>query len=322
MSLARSLRLPLLAALTAAIGWSVVTYPAIGQLTYDVASAAESRLYGLHKERVNVGDVPMVFYRSKGQGDAILMLHGFSADKDVWARFARHFADGHQVIIPDLAGHGDTGYRPEWKYSIPAQSDRLVQLLDQLGVQRAHVIGNSMGGHLSAYFALHHPERTLSATMVDPAGLPQPQPSEMERMRAEGRNPFLFDTRAGFYRFYPMTMAQPPFMPGYVLDAIADQYIARKDALTQIFRESHQPTDVATRASQIQAPALILWGKADRLIDVSAASVWQAALPKAQVALWDGVGHMPMVERPSDTAKLYADFLARTAPVRATAQGR
>jgi len=315
MALARTLKLPLLAALAAAIGWSALTYPAVGQLTYDLASAAESRLYGLHKERVKIDGVPMVLYRSTGprQSDAILMLHGFSADKDVWARFARHFTEGHQVIIPDLAGHGETGYQPDWKYSIPAQSERLVKLLDQLGVPRVHVIGNSMGGHLAAYFALHHPDRTLSAAMVDPAGLPQPHPSEMERMRAEGRNPFLFDTRAGFYRFYPMTMAQPPFMPGYVLDAIADQYIARKAALTQIFQESHQPTDVSTRLSKLRAPALIVWGKQDRLIDVSAAAVWQAALPKAQLVLLDGIGHMPMVEAPGDTAKLYAEFIDKAA---------
>lgn len=315
MSLARTLKLPLLAALAAAIGWSALTYPAVGQLTYDLASAAESRLYGLHKERVTVDGVPMVFYRSQGQstGDAILMLHGFSADKDVWARFARHFTAGHQVIIPDLAGHGETGYKPQWTYSIPAQSDRLVKLLGQIGVQRVHVIGNSMGGHLAAYFALHNPDRTLSATMVDPAGLPQPRPSEMERMRAEGQNPFLFDTRAGFHRFYPMTMAQPPFMPGYVLDAIADQYIARKAALTQIFNESHQPTDVSTRLGKLRTPALIVWGKQDRLIDVSAAAVWQAALPQAQLVLLDGIGHMPMVEAPADTAKLYAEFLAKAA---------
>lgn len=317
---ARTLKLPLIACLVAAIGWSAITYPAVGQLTYDVASAAESRLYGLHKERVTVAGVPMVFYRTQGQGDTILMLHGFSADKDVWARFARHFAEGHQVLIPDLAGHGETGYRAEWNHSIPAQSDRLVKLLDHLGVQQAHVIGNSMGGHLAAYFALHHPQRTLSAAMVDPAGLPQPRPSEMERMRANGGNPFLFDTREGFYRFYPMTMAQPPFMPGFVLDAIADRYIARKAELSHIFTESHQPTDLTTRAAQIKAPALILWGKDDRLIDVSAAKVWQAALPDAQVELMDGIGHMPMVERPTQTAELYADFLARIAPPSRTAQ--
>lgn len=319
MAIARTLKLPLLAALAASIGWSALTYPAVGQLTYDLASAAESRLYGLHKERVSVDGVPMVLYRSKArasgqrQGDAILMLHGFSADKDVWARFARHFTDGHDVIIPDMAGHGDTGYRAEWRYSVAAQSDRLIKLLDQLGVQRVHVIGNSMGGHIAAYFALHHPERTLTATMVDPAGLPQPHPSEMEQMRARGENPFLFDTRAGFHRFYPMTMAKPPFMPGYVLDAIADQYIARKASLTQVFDESHQATDITTRLGQLRAPTLIIWGKLDRLIDVSAASVWQSALPKAELVLLDGIGHMPMVEAPADTAKLYAQFIDKVA---------
>ena len=118
MALARTLKLPWLAALVAAVvavvGWSALTYPAIGQLTYDLASAAESRLYGLLKERVTVDGVPMVLYRSNAPSpsDAILMLHGFSADKDVWARFARHFTANHQVIIPDLAGHGETGYQP------------------------------------------------------------------------------------------------------------------------------------------------------------------------------------------------------------------
>lgn len=319
MAFARTLKLPLLAALAAAIGWSALTYPAVGQLTYDLGSAAESRLYGLHKERINVDGVPMVIYRSKArapgqaQGDAILMLHGFSADKDVWARFARHFTDGHDVIIPDMAGHGETGYQPEWHYGVPAQTERLVKLLDQLGVQRVHVIGNSMGGAIAASFALLHPERTLSATMVDPAGLPQPHPSEMEQMRARGENPFLFDTREGFHRFYPMTMAKPPFMPGYVLDAIADQYIARKPALAKIFQDLLQPTDLPSRLGQIRAPALVIWGKQDRLIDVSSASVWQTTLPQAQVVLLDGIGHMPMVEAPSDTAKLYAAFIDKAA---------
>ena len=66
---------PLLAALAAAIGWSALTYPAVGQLTYDVASYSESHLYGLHKERVVVDGIPMALYRSSGQGEPILMFH-------------------------------------------------------------------------------------------------------------------------------------------------------------------------------------------------------------------------------------------------------
>jgi abhydrolase domain-containing protein 6 len=294
----------------AALAWSYATYPRIGQLTYDVASRTEARLYGLHKEVVQVDGIPITVYRSHGQGEAILMLHGFSADKDVWARFARHFAGDHQVIIPDLPGHGETGFKPEWSYTVPSQATRLVKLLDQLGVAKAHVIGNSMGGYITAQMALSYPERVLSAGLIDPAGLAQPHPSEMQQMLAQGRNPFLIDSREGFARFYPMTMASPPWMPAHVLDAIADQYIARQPQLAVIFLQAHQPTDLQAHVSQIKAPTLLLWGRQDRLIDVSAVPVWQAALPQAMVVVWDGVGHMPMVERPGDAAQLYERFLS------------
>jgi abhydrolase domain-containing protein 6 len=306
----KSFRPMLIVAAAAAAIWSYVTYPAVGQLTYDIASRTEARLYGLHKERVVVDGIPIIMYRSEGKGEPILMLHGFSADKDVWARFARHFTSTHQVIIPDLPGHGETGFKAEWSYTVPAQAARLVKLMDQLGIDKAHVIGNSMGGYITAQMALSYPQRVLSAGLVDPAGLPQPYPSEMERMLAQGHNPFLIDSREGFARFYPMTMASPPWMPGYVLDAIADQYIARRPQLAVIFPQAHQATDLLTRVSQIKAPTLLLWGRNDRLIDVSAVPVWHAALPQARVAVWDHIGHMPMVERPGDTAALYQDFIS------------
>jgi abhydrolase domain-containing protein 6 len=292
-----------------AVAWCYATYPRIGQLTYDLSAGIESRLYGLHKEVVQVDGIPITLYRSQGKGPAILMLHGFSADKDVWARFARHFTGAYQVIIPDLPGHGETGFKPEWSYTVPSQVERLVKLMDQLGVNKAHVIGNSMGGYIAAQMALSHPERVLSAGLVDPAGLPQPHPSEMQQMLAQGANPFLINSRADFAKFYPMTMASPPWMPAHVLDAIADQYIARRSELAVVFPQAHSPTDLQTRVSEIKAPTLLLWGKQDRLIDVSAVPVWQAALPQAMVVVWDGIGHMPMVERPGDAAALYERFL-------------
>ena len=106
-----------------------------------------------------------------------------------------------------------------------------------------------------------------------------------------------------------MTMASPPWMPGYVLDAIADQYIAKRGQLDVIFKQFTQPNDLQARLPQVKVPTLILWGKEDRLIDVSAMPLWQSALPHAQAVAWDGIGHMPMVERPGQTAELYAAFL-------------
>lgn len=298
-------------AIAAFAGWSFVTYPRIGQLTYDIGGTLEARAYGLHKEIVTVDGIPMTIYRSHSEGPAILMIHGFSADKNVWPRFARHFTADHQVVIPDLPGHGETGFNPQWSYTIQAQTDRMAHLLDAIHIQKAHVIGNSMGGAITARFAVAYPERALSIGLLDPAGLPSPHPSEMRQMMAQGRNPFFIDSREAFYRFYPMTMASPPWMPGYVLDAVADDYIRRKPQLEVIFKESHPDVDPGPELKGVKLPTLLLWGKEDRLIDVSSVPVWQAALPHAQVAVWDGIGHMPMVERPAESAALYKTFISR-----------
>lgn len=295
---------------TLALGWSYTTYPRIGQLTYELGAGIESRLYGLHKEVVTVEGIPITLYRSSGTGPAILMLHGFSADKDVWARFARHFSGQYQVIIPDLPGHGETGFKPDWRYTIEAQTRRMAALLDQLQIKQAHVIGNSMGGFIAAQFAVSYPQRTLSAGLVDPAGLPSLHPSEMRTMLSKGQNPFLISSRTDFYRFYPMTMASPPWMPGFVLDAVGERYIAQRAQLAQIFSESHKETDLPVRIHDVKLPVMLMWGTEDRLIDVSSVPVWQAALPQSKVHVLDGIGHMPMVERPAMTAELYQQFLA------------
>jgi pimeloyl-ACP methyl ester carboxylesterase len=146
-----------------------------------------------------------------------VLLHGYSADKQVWVRFARPLLDRYEVIIPDLAGHGATGFVPGLDYSGPAQARRVAAMLDTLGIAKAHVAGNSMGGFITAHFALAYPQRTLSAGLIDPAGVNSPEPSDMGKLLAGGRNPFEVNSRAEFDDFYAMTMAQPPWLPGIVI---------------------------------------------------------------------------------------------------------
>ena len=282
--------------------WAAWTYPKIGELSFTAGAAAEARVYGLSKQSADIGEMELVYYRG-GRVDAptIVMIHGYTADKDVWPRFARHFLDDYQVIIPDLAGHGDTVYLPQADYSIDAQSARVIALLDKLDIAKAHVIGNSMGGFTTAFIATHYPQRTLSATMIDPAGVKSPQPSDMENMLAQGENPFLVNDADDFANFYPMTMAQPPYLPGFVLDAMAHKYAERRERHDYIF---------SFLAKQLTAPALLIWGAKDRLIHVSATQVWAAGVEQLQVEIMDELGHMPMVEAPSVTAQRYQAFLS------------
>lgn len=300
----------IIAAVLAVAGYLIWTSPIVGQWIYANASDAEASMYGLEQQSIDIGELTIEAYVGGPEtAPAIVMIHGYSADKDVWPRFAKHFVDDYRVVIPDLAGHGDTGFDPAWDYSAPAQARRVALLMDQLNIEKAHIIGNSMGGFITGWFARLFPERSLSATPVDPGGIASPVPSDMEVMLAEGKNPFLIQSTEDFERFYPMTMAKPPFLPPSVLAAMAEQYMARKPELDTIFPYIHGRDGLLTELPKITSPVLVMWGDHDRLLHVSAGRVWVDNLPNGRLHVFEGIGHMPMVEVPADTADVYRQFL-------------
>ena len=291
--------------------WIGTTYPKIGHITFENATDLEARLFGFEQKEVNIGELSLSYYESERSADkpTVLLLHGYSADKDVWPRFARHLADDYHIIIPDFAGHGDSGFNKNWDYSAPKQAERLLALIDKLDLQQVHLAGNSMGGFIAAYFAKDYPQRTLSALLIDPAGVHSSEPSDMGKMLAQGRNPFEIHNSEEFAEFYAMTMANPPWLPGFVLDAIDEGYQQRLSELQQIFADFHGKDMLDAQLHEIQVPVLLLWGQEDRLIHVSSVDVWKAGIPNIQVEVWSGIGHMPMVEDAEKTATVYQTFL-------------
>lgn len=172
----KRIRIALVVMALGCAGWIAASYPRIGLVTYHEGGAAEAKLYGLHQEMVDIGELRMATYQAGpvNAQEAIVLLHGYSADKQVWPRFARHLLKNYRVIIPDLAGHGDTGFESSWDYSAPAQAARIAALIDRLGIRKIHIVGNSMGGFIAAHFALGYPERTHSVALIDPAGVKSP----------------------------------------------------------------------------------------------------------------------------------------------------
>lgn len=301
----------LFVALAVFLAWSWLSYPAVGHWLYDLSMAIEARLYKLHKIEVPIAEMTVSTWQGGPYeaASAILMLHGFSADKNLWLRFSRHFVRQYRVIIPDLPGHGETGFKAGGGFDIALQAKRMIQLLDVCGVEKVHVIGNSMGGYLAAWLAATCPERIASLALIDPAGVTAPQASDMERHLARGHNPFLVNSREEFRYLYAMTMASPPWVPKVVLDAIAQRYMQQRDELEEIFRDFHASPPMEPKLAEIRCPALLLWGRKDRLIDVSSVPVWSKGIANLRVEVWDHVGHMPMVEQPTHSARLYQEFL-------------
>jgi pimeloyl-ACP methyl ester carboxylesterase len=301
-------------AVTVSLGiWASVTYPRIGGDVLHLASSIETKIYGLHRAEVDISDSRMMTWQGGPQEakETVVMIHGYSSEKTVWMRFASHFTDSYRVLILDLPGHGETAFDPALKYDTVSQARRVVVAMDTLNIERAHIIGNSMGGFIAAQLALHHADRVQSAVLIDAAGVVAPQESDMAKMLASGRNPFEIHNRDEFIEFYAMTMAQPPYLPKMILDYMADDYIVRRESLTRIFQDFHNSDYLDTRLAEIHVPVLILWGERDRLLHISSAPVWQSGIANAELITYPKLGHMPMLEAPSQSAEDVLAFLAK-----------
>jgi abhydrolase domain-containing protein 6 len=297
-----------IAVLAACVYW--YTYPKFGHLLYHFGNALEAKLYGFNKTTVRLKGIDhKIWSNFKTDKPLLLLVHGFSANYAVWLRYAKHFKDDYHVVMLDLAGHGETGYQPEWDYSIAAQSARLADLITTLGHKNAHIVGNSMGGFIAAHMAVYFSEVCASIVLIDPAGVSSPTPSKMVQLQAQGINPFYIDSDADFQRFYQMVMAKPPYAPNIVKAALSEQYQIKKHQLMKIFKDfNNQHNYLQGELDKISCPSLLIWGAKDDLIDVSSAEVWRSGLNCA-VHIWDDVGHMPMFEVPKRSALATLAFL-------------
>ena len=290
---------------------------ALGSRLLAAVTRAEARSYGLHESQVDVGDATLaVLGGGPADGPAVVLLHGYSADRVVWMRFARHLMRDHRVLVPDLAGHGASGFTTGAGYSAPAQAERVAAVMDHFGITSAHVAGNSMGGFVAATLALAHPDRVESLLLSDAVGVASPEPSEVELEIRQGGNPFLLDDVAAFPAFYAMTMARPPFVPRFVRAALAEDFVARRDQLEEIFGDFYGVATLDDRLGEITAPTLVMWGEQDRLVHPSTARVWAHGISGARTVSYPEAGHMPMLEVPRRSAIDYRAFLGRVSAQR------
>jgi len=282
------------------------------RIVYQFMTYFEAKFYGLHQGSIDIGEMKINLLKNNSpEKPTIVMLHGFSADKLTWLRFSSFFTKQYNIVIPDLAGHGKTGFDKSWDYSCPAQVERIVKLLDKLALKKVHLVGNSMGGFITAHFAKMYPERTLSITLIDPAGVNSPVKSVAEKMIAQNKNPFDINSRAEFDTFFAMTMAKPPWLYRFFLSALSDHYQQHKVELMQIFNDFYGKDMLDNNLDKIKAPTLLLWGEEDQLINVKTTDVWQAGINNITVKTWPSTGHMPMVEIPRESATECLKFIKK-----------
>jgi pimeloyl-ACP methyl ester carboxylesterase len=303
----RALKLMLLPLLLLAATYLLFDYAFPAQFTA-AALGAERAAAGLQRKEVDAGGVHMV-YLEGGQGPALLLVHGFGADKDNWTRVAKYLTPHYRVIAPDLPGFGESAHQPAERSRVEDQVAYLAQFAAALGLKHFDLGGNSMGGWISAEYAAAHPEQVDSLWLLDPAGVSSAKPSELIGIvRGGGRVPLIARSPEQYRELMSFVFVHTPFVPHAVLAELAQHQQDNADFAQKVFEQLAVDAPLEPLVKGLATPAYIVWGDHDRAVDPSGAEVLHGLMPNSRVNIMPDMGHLPMLEAPKRTALDYLAF--------------
>lgn len=265
------------------------------------------------EEMITVGGIK-VHTLIGGQGDPLLVLHGAGGNRG-WRRWMAAVAERHTVYAPTHPGFGHSD-AADWMEGIDDLARFYLWFLDELGLSKVHLLGHSIGGWTAAELGAMHPGAIDRLVLVAPTGL---KPAEGE----------ILDV---FY--YPpeelltYTVHDPARIPEwaelYGRPPTPDEIEIATRNREMTARLTWKPYMFNPRLSyflpRVKAPALIIWGRQDRIVPLICGEQYQRLLPHAALRVLDQCGHLPPIEQPAEVADLVLDFLGTPRP--ATSSGR
>jgi pimeloyl-ACP methyl ester carboxylesterase len=266
-------------------------------------------------------DGQLVHYRDQGpSGDPLplVLIHGTSASLHTWEGWATELAQTHRVISFDLPGFGLTGPNAEGDYRDARYVAFVRALLTRLGVSRAIVAGNSLGGEIAWQLALADPTRVAGLVLVDAAGydfVPESLPIGFRIARI----PVLRE----FMRWVlPRRAIEDSVIdvygdPGRVTAALVDRYyeltLREGNRVALMQRMDQLAPGPVGRLGEIKVPTLILWGGKDRLIPPRWGEAFNQAIAHSRLVVFPKLGHVPQEEDPAATLAALRDWLPNVA---------
>lgn len=264
-------------------------------------------------------DGTRIHYWETGNRSAptLILVHGSYDSADTWEGWVPELASDFHIIAPDLPAHGLTGQTVANNYTLDGMVAAVHELVEQLGLERFHMGGNSLGGVVSWRYALAHPEQVERLVLVNSGGYPglhsltETDPNAVVRLFYRYGNPQLL-LRSGF--------ENAVVDPATITDERIDRsvaYLRRENSReAHMQREGEQEINKQPYAQipNIEEPTLILWGEKDALIPVEHAKRFDADLPNSELIIYENIGHMPQIEIPERSAGDARRFLLAPAP--------
>jgi len=269
-------------------------------------------------------DVPgtTLHYHDAGAGTPLVLLHGGGPGASAWSNFGRNvpvFAERYRVLAVDQPGFGRSATEGIVGNYFTHAADALAALLDELGVQKAHLLGNSLGGGTAVRFALRFPDRADRLVLMGPGGLSinvfAPDPTEGVK-------------RIGEFAADPTTQKLEAFLRTLVFN----QKLVTPELVAERFRYASDPRaleglaafgrsfyDPATfedgmlwrEAHRLRNEVLLIWGREDRVNPLDGALMALKMIRKAQLHVFSGCGHWAQLEKFDEFNQLAISFLER-----------
>jgi pimeloyl-ACP methyl ester carboxylesterase len=266
--------------------------------------------WGEHRREIEVVGA-RVNYVEMGQGAPIIFVHGLSGAWQNWLENIPHFARTRRVIVPDLPGFGHSPM-PAEKISISNYAEIVDELLDQLGIEKAAVVGNSMGGFIGAEMAIELSTRVEELVLVSAAGLTTQELHRDTGMALLRRIENILAFGSGWVASRSELVTTRPRLRKVLMAFVAAHPDQLPGPLTaEQVRGSGKPGfldalealgtyPLEDRLEQIECPTLVIWGDKDRLVPVRDADRFVKTIgPNSRKLVYKDTGHVAMFERPA-----------------------
>ena len=266
-----------------------------------------------------VGEINMRFWSMGDRGPILILLHGIGCHVEMWEKNIAALSQDHHVYAIDIMGFGRSD-KPPAPYSPQLLVRFVLDFMETLHIEKATLIGNSMGGGISMMIAIQSPERVDKLVLVDTIGLGKEVSPVLRLMSLPLIGELLTRPgRKGVLRTMKLCLYDP--------SAVTDDFIERAAQIAVLPRA--QNAFLATLRSggafggikkellsayfdnfhRIKAPSLVIWGRQDRIFPVAHAQVALEKIPGAKLHIIDRAGHFPQMDQPEEFNAAVLEFL-------------
>jgi pimeloyl-ACP methyl ester carboxylesterase len=254
-----------------------------------------------------------------GEGEPVVMVHGLGGCWQNWLENIPHFAERYRVIAPDLPGFGASPL-PGWEVTIEAYGKLLSRLLEELDTGPVSLLGNSMGGFISAEVVVAQPNQVRRLALVSAAGVSHARmyrgPAETMMRMARAAAPLVV-------RYGDQALYRPGLRHRLFRGLFYKPTALRRELIWEITQSGVESPglvaamralagyDILDRLEDVEVPSLIVWGQDDYVVPANDALEFARLIPHARLEIFNRCGHLPMAERPVRFNRVLERFLAQ-----------